>query len=262
MGPLPGTNGLFNTLSSIFSNRDYLDPFFASGVGAYHTHTLDGLGQITVSADWARHRQAADVTADGGAASGFRPVLPIQEGEVATLSLHGASQVLQRGFYGDFTARAGRFRGAGFGTMEAHLGWNRHWYDRGVDLRTELNLGAVSSQAPLQALYLLGGRGTLPGYPYRSFVGDRFWLARVEGAKTLLFPWVSLRGFGSVGSTALSSHPVPSAWPTTPTPIPLFSAGVGVALGWDTVRLDAGRGLNGGDWEFVVSVERGFRGWM
>ncbi len=262
LGPLPGTNMLFNTLSSIFSNRDYLDPFFATGVGVYHTHTLDGFGQLMVSADWARHRQATDVTSDGRVASEFRPVLPIQEGEIATLSLHGASQALPRGFYGDFTAEVGRFHGAGFGTLKAQLGWTRHWYDRGVDLRSELHLGAISSQAPLQALYLLGGRGTLPGYPYRSFVGDRFWLARVEGAKTLLFPWVSLRGFGAVGSTTLSSHSVPPDWPTTPTPNTLFSAGLGVALGWDTVRLDACRGLNGGDWEFVVSVKRSLRGWM
>jgi hypothetical protein len=36
-----------------------------------------------------------------------------------------------------------------------------------------------------------------------------------------------------------------------------------MGLGWDLLHLDAGRGLNeGGDWEFVLSVQRRFWEWL
>jgi hypothetical protein len=40
------------------------------------------------------------------------------------------------------------------------------------------------------------------------------------------------------------------------------SAGAGVGLLWDVLHLDLARGLNGGEWELVVSVDRRFRGWL
>ena len=63
-------------------------------------------------------------------------------------------------------------------------------------------------------------------------------------------------------TTTLTYHAGLDGWPTTPTPNPLWSTGIGVAVGWETLRFDAGRGLNGGGWELVVSVEHGFRAWM
>ena len=40
------------------------------------------------------------------------------------------------------------------------------------------------------------------------------------------------------------------------------SVGAGLGLGWDILRLDAARGVNGGEWEFIFSVNHGFWRWL
>ena len=46
-------------------------------------------------------------------------------------------------------------------------------------------------------------------------------------------------------------------------PSALFSAGLGLGLGWDLIRLDLVRGFTeGGTWELVVSVNPDFWPWL
>ena len=110
----------------------------------------------------------------------------------------------------------------------------------------------------------LGGGGTLLGHPFRSQVGDRFWLARLEAVWPLLPPWISLRTFAAAGAATLTEddNPIGLAWGANGDAGTRASAGLGVALGWDVLQLDLGRGVDGGKWELVVSVDRRFRGWL
>ncbi|MDE0475499.1 MAG: hypothetical protein OXI50_13145, partial [Gammaproteobacteria bacterium] len=66
-------------------------------------------------------------------------------------------------------------------------------------------------------------------------------------------------GLGAAGRTRLSSAEVPALWDARPPRITRFSAGLGVALGWDLVLVDVVRGLNGGSWEVVLDLNRRFR---
>ncbi|HZD03757.1 MAG TPA: hypothetical protein VE173_02535, partial [Longimicrobiales bacterium] len=116
---------------------------------------------------------------------------------------------------------------------------------------------------PPQLLYLLGGRETLLGHTFRGYVGDAFWLLRGEASRTLLDPWVSLRAFASAGRASMDSDELPAGWAgLDPDGGVLLSVGAGVGLLWDVLRIDVGRGLDGGRWEAAFSVTRRFRSWL
>ena len=116
----------------------------------------------------------------------------------------------------------------------------------------------------MQTLFLLGGRHTLPGYPFRSFIGTQMALLRAEASQAVLAPWLTVQIFGAAGVTGLARTRFPdSGWPRQDTDGVKSSAGLGLKLGWDLLRFDVGRGLNdGGDWEFVFSVQRRFWEWL
>ena len=74
---------------------------------------------------------------------------------------------------------------------------------------------------------------------------------------------VTTLSFGAAGKTGFGSRQLPDGWPGQSTRGFKSSAGVGLAFGWDLLRLDAGRGLNeGGDWEFILSVQTRFWEWL
>jgi CheY-like chemotaxis protein len=125
-----------------------------------------------------------------------------------------------------------------------------------------LHIAEASLRTPPQELFLLGGQGTLPGYDYRSFVGRRFWVARVEGTHPLRPPWVGIRAFAALGSTHLAGAPVPAGWDAAGSGGVRASVGAGLALGWDVLRLDLARGLRDGRWEVMFSADSRFHPWL
>ena len=118
-------------------------------------------------------------------------------------------------------------------------------------------------EPPLQAKHFIGGRQTVPGYPFRSEVGDGFWLLRSEAAIDLLHPFLRLRAFGAAGQTRLDETLETISLPTGDRPSFLLSAGMGLGLGWDVLRLDLAKGLRkGGEWELILWVKHDFWPWL
>ena len=129
--------------------------------------------------------------------------------------------------------------------------------------RLDIEGGRASAGAPAQALYLLGGRHTLPGQDYRAFVGNGYWLARAVTTVPVRPPYVGIRLLGAVGSTYLSSGvSLPADWALTTTDGLRGSLGMGLSIGWDSMFLDVAHGVRGGGWEAVFSVSERFAGWM
>ena len=127
--------------------------------------------------------------------------------------------------------------------------------DRVWGVEGRLRLGLLLGDPPAQRHFLLGGRATVPGYPYRSFVGDRSALLEVAARRVLLRPWVTGRLSAAIGWTDLSRDPLLTGWPTATGRVGP-SAGVGIGLVHDILWLDLHRGLDGGDWELLLSVDR------
>lgn len=256
LGPEPGASGATSSLATLLGEADYLDPYFATGARLEYRLAGEGESGVRVGLRAERH-DAARFVLSGDASDDLRPVLPVDEGTDLAFRVRATVEPAE-GWSAEGGLTLGRFDGRGYVAGDASVEWSRRWLTADVAISTGIQGGFVGSGAPLQSLHHLGGRSTLPGYRYRSHVGDRYWLARTEASWGGPAPWLRPRIFGSVGHAELDDHRVPDSWPRTGTPIPLFSAGAGVGLFWDVIRVDAGRGLNGGGWEWIVSVNPSF----
>jgi hypothetical protein len=141
------------------------------------------------------------------------------------------------------------------------LGLTRRWQQADGRLDVALAAGAATGTLPRQALYLVGGRGTLPGYPFRAFGGDRFATLQTTASADLWAPFVRGRVFGAAGWTDVgdSGRDALAAWGAVPMTTPKYGAGAGVGLFYDILRIDVARGLSGGGrWELIIEANPGF----
>ena len=264
VGPFRGAGGVLNSLAALVAESDWTDPYFSSGVHLVLPHAI---GAVRLGLRWESHRQASDVVS--GVGSSFRPVRPIEEGELVAVEIGaswGGGASPSDGWGTQFEAMQALLEGDGIRRFHVAGGWGRTGGWRNLDLLTRLNAGWVTStraSVPPQFLYLLGGRETVLGHAFRGSVGDAFWLLRVEGATQIVDPWLSLRTFASAGQAELLEGAPPAGWDDlAPSAGPIFSVGAGVGLFWDVLRIDVGRGLGGGGWDAALSVTRRFRAWL
>jgi hypothetical protein len=267
LGLFSGPSGALNTLAGLTGSRDWTDPWLSSGVEAFRTFIPAG-APTRVALRWERH-EAGVMTVNPADAGRFRPVRPVDEGDL--MSAEAQTGVAMPGNVSlAITGKLSRFEPAGGGeaTRDAVLVGALAWARTGPITRgrvmARLDGGVVVGKVITQHHFLLGGAGTLLGHPFRSQVGDRFWLARLEADQPLLPPWISLRAFAAAGAATFTEdeNPIEIAWEATGDAGIRASAGLGVGLGWDVVRLDLGRGMDGGKWELVFSVDRRFKGWL
>lgn len=255
IGPLPGSSRIMNTLSSWFHQTDWTDPYFATGA---RIRAARSFGSVSARAEVRHERHHGARVVAGGEPGDWRPVRTIDEGDLTAVRLSASLGSPDR-LFAEAGAGWGNFEGTPHREASLRLVAGRRWLEHGVELRSTLDAAAVSAGAPSQSLYLLGGRGTLPGYGYRSMAGNAFWLFRIEGSRRLFGPWMRIRGVGAAGRTRLAAGEIPESWNARPPRITRFSAGLGLALGWDLVQVDVVRGLNGGSWEVVFDLNRRFR---
>ena len=273
-GRLPGASRTVNTLSGLLSKRDYTDPYFTSGASVRYGSGLGTRSSVEVGAVWERHRSGTNVVGDGSGwspaenpATGSgtsRPVLSIDEGDDRAVEVTVATRTAARGFQGSATGRVGQIEDQRYASLWWATTLRRELRERGSVLEARLHVGLSTEAAPVQTLFLLGGRHTLPGYPYRSFIGNQMVLLRVDASQATLAPWLTIHVFGAAGLTGFGRSGLPdSGWLRRSTDGVKTSAGFGLNLGWDLLHFDVGRGLSdGGDWEFVFSVQRRFWEWL
>ncbi len=282
IGLRPAVPGALNTLSSAFLGTDYLDPYFATGGALELTHPLGGwTGSLRLGAERDRDASVADSSPIFKPSDPFRPVRPIDAGTLlfARAALGRAED--ESGAFGWGGQLA--LEGGGLETAFARTTLQVSAILRGANHATALRLtgegGAVVGGArwnvgfvgdgphglvPAQRLFLLGGAGTLPGYDVRAFAGDRFGLATAELTRDVFAPWVRGRLTAAAGWTAFRSSTLPAGWTDAGvTGGVKTSAGAGVGLFWDIIRLDLARGLDrGGRWQVVLSVTPGLWDFM
>ena len=269
-GGLPGASGAVNTLSGLLANRDFTDPYFTSGAGLRYGWGLGATSSLEVSAEWERHRSGTNVVDDAlgvdpaTESAIARPVLAVDEGDDRAVEVTYGARTSARGFLSSATARLGQLEEQRYASFSWSTTLQREFHERGTTLEAGLRLGISTEDAPVQTLYLLGGRHTLTGYPFRSFIGNQMALLRVEASQAVLAPWLKVHVFGAAGVTGFDGTALPDpSWPSQSTDGVKSSAGLGFMVGWDLLRFDVGRGLNdGGDWEFVFSVQRRFWEWL
>jgi hypothetical protein len=287
MGPVPGSTWLLNSLSSLINHEDHLDPYYATGLSGSLPFRLGPL-DLRIGATLEEQRSANLEV--GNQHGEFRPVRSIDDGDVAAADLgvmlrpDGAAwrigvsgrvasfELLGPGPVVDEAASvagSSALRGSTifgrstYSTVRVETAWEKDAAWQTLKLALDASAGAVTEDAPSQELFLLGGRETLLGHPFRELVGDRFWLARGSASRPIKAPWVTGRVFASAGAAELADHTLPRGWSGDGNAPVKGSVGAGVSLFWDVVNLDVGRGLgSGGKWGFALSASKKFRRWM
>ncbi len=259
IGGYAGASTLVNTISAASGEEDFTDPFFTRGFSL--TLTGSQPGGLSAGVRWERHVGAADVVSEDPSDTGFRPVRSIDEGRLGALTVQ-----LPFGLPGNGELRTsgelGRLGDQEYAALRGDARWRLQDLVRRWHAELSLGAGALTAEAPAQSLYLLGGRWTLPGHDYRSFVGDRYWLLRGELTIPVVPPYVGVRLIGSVGATYLSDRTLPVDWVRRDSNGLRGSLGAGLSIGWDAARIDLAHGVRGGGWEALFSVAEQFRGWM
>jgi hypothetical protein len=260
LGLAPGSDGLLSSLSAAFRGEDYLDPYLASGVGLGLRQTLGGGGQLTLFTGFERVETPAlaSATAPFSSSRDLRPIRAVSDGDflVATLGLDGSWEVPAGGrSHGELELlflAGSPGRGAGI-RADLDARWGPASGTR--EIRTVLRGWFWEGDRLPQGHRLIGGRGTLPGYPFRSFVGSAAIAGSLEAATDLWGPLVRLRGGTHAGWSGREAAGVLDSWGVEPTAGLRTSVSMGLGLGWDVVRVDVARGLNGGEWQVLFSID-------
>lgn len=127
-------------------------------------------------------------------------------------------------------------------------------------LRTHLAAVSAGTAVPVQALPVLGGPLTAPGYAFHSIRGRVGAAQRVEWQHRVPFVPLDLGRFGRVPSSLVVApyghlavmQDAAGVWQSAP------SAGLGVIGFFDLLRIDVARTLRGGRWLLSVDVARDF----
>lgn len=128
-----------------------------------------------------------------------------------------------------------------------------------------LAYGGIGSDAlPAYRSFVMGGRGTLLGYPFRAFGGRSMAVGQAEWRFDLPAPAIPLGTFASTGRTFVLAPFVGAGWSERPVPgTPWAASGgvrptAGLATEWfmGLVRLEGGVGLDDGRFELTLDVSR------
>lgn len=175
-----------NSLASALLRRDFRDHYHRRGGSLYTTHNVGGV--LQVGARWARDRFSSMDTATGWALFNngwsspvFRDNPEIDTGDVvsvrADVQLDTRSHVgaPARGwFVNAFAERSGGVLGGDY-RFKRYLLDMRRYQPMGPGTRLDLRLRGATAKGdlPQQYVYHLGGFGSVRGYGFKAFSGDR-----------------------------------------------------------------------------------------
>lgn len=264
--------GVLRTLALLAGGEDYEDPYVTTG-GRIGIARRGGPLRWRVGASFERHRSAETVVwTEPFGDRPLRPVRPVDEGELARLDA-GLTVALRSGpgarWLLDLAGEAAANGAGNFGYTRGTVALRARGNPGGAwTWASGIEFGVAGGALPAQRLFLLGGRGTLPGYEFRGWGGDRMGLWRAEASRAIASPWVRLRAIGAIGWAGLGRAGEGAArrFGVSGSEGLRASAGLGLGLFYDILRLDVVRGLRGdpsldgseGNWVVLLSVDPRF----
>lgn len=269
VGPWPGSSGLIATFGYLVRAEDFRDPYFRDGATLGLEHPLFG-GRAGLAVALEEHRRARRVS-DPPGDDPVRPVRPVAEGDLVGLaatwsgpvgSALGADWRLDVRLEAAPDAPGGtEYSGARVDAVGRSRPGSGPW-----SWTAAAGAGALAGSPPPQRLLLLGGRGTVPGWSFRRWGGDRAAWVRLEAGRDLVGRWIRFRGIAAAGwaevagpgRTAAETFGGPGGGELHGTSGVEPSLGAGVGLVDGLLRVDLVRGLDGGRWEWMVSADPRF----
>lgn len=278
VSPWTASSGAVATLATLIAGEDYRDPYWTTG-GVLGIGRRVGDSRLLVSAAWEEWR-AAELEADANIEREYRAVRVLDAGHVVWLAVglkrpplgaveavggaswEGSVEAASRSIAGDFEYVRLALRG--------ELFWPRFAVGTGLRL-TGAAAAVAGGRIPAQRLLPLGGRGTVRGFPFHDYVGNVHAALGIELSRPVWYPLLSIDLFADAGWVAIEGNGAREAvdvWNRTGEAVgethgPLVGVGGGVGLVFDILWLEVARGLvQGGRWELVLRVRRGFWEWL
>lgn len=265
VGPWPAASGLVSSAWALLEGEDFTDPYFESSAGVSASWPAGDDGRLSAGLEL-RDVTPAALEPGPWEAGEARPVRPVPGGSglIARAALaRPVGRALDTRWRLELSteAAARELGDFGYSRVLARLEGNGRTGGGTITWRADAAGGAATGTLPTHRLFLLGGRGTLPGHPFRRWGGGRTALARAEATASVVPPWLSVRALIAGGWTepGEAGRRAARRFGVGPSGGVRASAGAGVALLWDLLRVDLVRGLGEeGRWEVQVSVNPGF----
>jgi hypothetical protein len=264
---LPVIAPVVNSILAQESGKDHGDYVLLHDVGAGMRHRLSGRTSVTVDVGVEESRSVATMASPATGSYRANPALGSGTYRFARLGLERSSGGI--GMRHDLQGKLSLEGGEGvadYGRVTAVGRWS-------VGLgRSELlaraYLGAGTDALPPHRSFVLGGRGTLVGEPYRAYGGRTMGLAHLEWRFEVPAPALSLGSFASTGRRATvapfvalgyASRSIAGLpWADTDGVRPV----AGLAVEWlmRLIRLEVGIGLRDGGVGVTLDVNRDWWG--
>jgi hypothetical protein len=264
---LPTIAPLVNSTRAQEGGNDHGDYVLLNSARAGVRHRLSGRTSMSLDVGVEESRSVA--TTASPASGSYRPNPPLGSGtyRVAQLEVERTSGgiAMRRDLQGKLSVEAGEgpadyARFTALGRWSVGLGAS--------ELLVRGYLGAGSTALPPHRSFVLGGRGTLVGEPYRAYGGRSAALAHLEWRFELPAPAISLGSFASTGRRATLAPFVALGYagrsiaglPWTETDGIRPVAGLAVEWLMRLIRLEVGVGLREGDVGVTLDVNRDWWG--
>jgi len=266
---LPVIAPLLNSFTSQEGGNDYGDYVLVHGLSLSLRHPVGARTWLrgTIGAE-----ESQSVSTQASPANGsYRPNPPLGGGshQLVRLELErGAAGIaVMRDLEGELSLEAG------LGEAEGHYvratAQGRWTVPAGQgQLRSQVYIGSGSERLPAYRSFVLGGRGTLVGEPFRAYGGRDMALGQVEWRIGVPIPALGLGSYASTGARMILAPFVAAGYAARPYgELPWnVTAGVrpvaGLALEWfmGIIRVEAGVGLRDGRAGVTVDINRDWWG--
>lgn len=256
-----------NSILSQESGDDHGDYVLLNAAELGLRHRLSGRTSVALGVGVEESQSVG--TSASPATGDYRPNPALGSGtrRVARLELERASGgiAVRRDLQGRLSLEGGEgasdyLRGTAEGRWLVSLG--------GSELLSRIYLGTGTDGLPPHRSFVLGGRGTLVGEPFRAYGGRTAALAHLEWRFEVPVPAIPLGSYASTGTRMVVAPFVSAGYAARPMPgLPWTrSDGVrpvaGVALEWfmRLIRVEAGIGLRDGRFGLTIDVNRDWWG--
>jgi hypothetical protein len=261
LGLEEGSDPLLSTLWALGGGEDFRDPWRLSAVRVGAEFSLGGDWLLGVGVGGERHGAMALVRSSSplNGSREFRDVRPVAPGDF--VRMEGSLARSRVGWPGDGQGRLGLEGDLLTGSPGTGVGIGARattrWGPDSGTRETRLDLLGWSWLGdPLpQGHRLVGGRGTLPGYPFRSFGGTEAVVGSLVHVRDVMGPHLRVRGGVHGGWVGGGDRDVELAWGAGGTRTIRTSATLGLGLLWDLLRVEGARGLDGGEWQLLISLD-------
>jgi hypothetical protein len=267
LSDLPVIAPLLNSLTAQEAGDDYGDYVLLNSVDLSLSRRLGGRTWIRAGAGIEESQSVTTQTSPANGSYRANPLLGGATHRIARVNLERTSGgiAVRRDLQGQLSLEFGEgstdyFRASARGTWTARVA--------GSELRSRVYLGAGSDRLPPYRSFVLGGRGTLVGEPFRAYGGREMALAHLEWRFDVPVPAVSLGSFASTGRRMVLAPFVAAGYAARPYPLLPWSLSdgirpvAGLALEWfmRIIRVEAGFGLRDGRFGITIDVNRDWWG--